>query len=1152
MCDERRALAELRGILISSLSRENLDDSSRRRRVTFLDHAGKAGAAPVDGEQGRHSSRNAPAVKGQSGTLHWFAYVGQEPDLLQNESVSEAGKDAVTRDREERLRLLKERQNEERQRKLEELKQQALAAQKFREQKEEERRRRIEELRQRDNDRRLQVEERKRQIYEAERDRREAILRKNQEREARIDSKRKNERSSAVFAFGSSTPRMLEPADTGGSFWGTRRATSTSNVMMFTATPLTRRSSERELDGTGKKRATSASGLDRKPGEDMKMSTSMYEVFHWNESPQPVGTATHRAQSISGVYSSDLVAPPQKKLDLDSTLSVKKDGSSFSSAPQTPSSNIASIFSGSAGGEEADGQQQNAAQTIVRVNRRKTDLMPTIPSPRDTTPSSSSRRAPSRSPGRALSMSRLDVLSQPRFPRRQVAVPTPAPRQRLALGSSQSMSRSTGHLAAVGADSQLRRMDAARSMSHLCGNAPPVPPPRTTRAERLRQQAAGLRSGEVTPSRPVSALSQHSVNSVGSGTSLRTRPSTAPRRPRPFSIAVTGVSHEPAQKHGASGEQKSSKLQSPGGEKEVSKPPIPRVHGTKKPTKPENLPKKPTEKITKVSKASPKITPKGTPLQSPGSEGTPLLPQGQEVSEAEKDKMISKENSKSEGTESTGSDVVAVVPTTELGEFPEKTNEIVKEPVESKETEKEISELSGLKEGPSPKELVEPSDQQEEIKKSVESSEIKKEVTELNEGNKKPLELKEEKSAPQITDDIKSDALEAGQVVTGEERQEVKGIDTSTAQVSETEAEMTASMIAKTRITTEEEAKAALAERRRLAREQAEREAELERQRLEEERRKEEERIRLEEEEQRRFEEEQLRLVEEARKAEEQRLLLAIQENERREREEKKKKEEEMKAKAEKEEAERKAREEAERLRKEMDERLKKEEEERIARRKRVEAIMSRTRGKGATPTSTPVKGQLEGESGGDEDGKDVSPTEERKIVPSGDGHMDVGNKESMETEKGTDVVPSSVVENGKTATSEQLLTENSNVKTAEISDNHVNSNNTNLEPVTQLQNSNGHRNGTEYRELDFGSVDNVKQSNTLEISTSNTTQQAIDSTEFEQILDLNRIQATGKLANEDNVNSNIMTNGPNAPIIAFQDNLSKKQDTNSVTDLLS
>lgn len=39
-------------------------------------------------------------------------------------------------------------------------------------------------------------------------------------------------------------------------------------------------------------------------------------------------------------------------------------------------------------------------------------------------------------------------------------------------------------------------------------------------------------------------------------------------------------------------------------------------------------------------------------------------------------------------------------------------------------------------------------------------------------------------------------------------------------------------MIAKIKITTEEEAKAALAERRRIAREQAEREAELERLRL--------------------------------------------------------------------------------------------------------------------------------------------------------------------------------------------------------------------------------------------------------------------------------------------------------------------------------
>lgn len=57
----------------------------------------------------------------------------------------------------DRARLVRERQQEERQRKLDELRQQALAAQRFREQREEERRRRIEELRLRDNDRYLYI-----------------------------------------------------------------------------------------------------------------------------------------------------------------------------------------------------------------------------------------------------------------------------------------------------------------------------------------------------------------------------------------------------------------------------------------------------------------------------------------------------------------------------------------------------------------------------------------------------------------------------------------------------------------------------------------------------------------------------------------------------------------------------------------------------------------------------------------------------------------------------------------------------------------------------------------------------------------------------------------------------------------------------------
>lgn len=96
-----------------------------------------------------------------------------------------------------------------------------MATQKLREQKEEERRRRIDELKTRDNEKRHQVEERKKAIWEAEKERREYILRKNQERDQRLETKRKNEKSQIAFAFGSSTPRMLD--NECGSVWAYRR-----------------------------------------------------------------------------------------------------------------------------------------------------------------------------------------------------------------------------------------------------------------------------------------------------------------------------------------------------------------------------------------------------------------------------------------------------------------------------------------------------------------------------------------------------------------------------------------------------------------------------------------------------------------------------------------------------------------------------------------------------------------------------------------------------------------------------------------------------------------------------------------------------------------------------------------------------------------
>lgn len=67
------------------------------------------------------------------------------------------------------------------------------------------------------------------------------------------------------------------------------------------------------------------------------------------------------------------------------------------------------------------------------------------------------------------------------------------------------------------------------------------------------------------------------------------------------------------------------------------------------------------------------------------------------------------------------------------------------------------------------------------------------------------------------------------------------------------------------------------------------------------------------------------------------------------------KKQEELRQKLEKEELERRLREENEKKKAEMEERLKLEESERIARKKRVEAIMQRTLGKGSPGSQNKV-----------------------------------------------------------------------------------------------------------------------------------------------------------------------------------------------------
>merc|ERR1719427_2470387 len=176
---------------------------------------------------------------------------------------------AKEKEREEKVRRIREQQEDERKRKLEELKQHALQAQRFREQQENERRRHIDELRSKDMDRRQQVEERRKEIERSELERREAILAKNREREGRLETQRKNSRGNIEFAFGSSAPRLIEPRiDSSSGYWGSRRATSSTNVHSVTGPGMferSQRSAERELAGGDfkAKRTASAQGLDR-------------------------------------------------------------------------------------------------------------------------------------------------------------------------------------------------------------------------------------------------------------------------------------------------------------------------------------------------------------------------------------------------------------------------------------------------------------------------------------------------------------------------------------------------------------------------------------------------------------------------------------------------------------------------------------------------------------------------------------------------------------------------------------------------------------------------------------------------------------------------------------------------------------------------
>lgn len=776
--------------------------------------------------------------------------------------------------REERLRLVKERQQEQRARRLQELEQQAQAAQHYREQLEEERRRRIEEMRQRDHERRLQVEERKRLIWEADHERKEAMLKRNMEREGKLDARRSTaNRMSMSFAFGSSTPRTFD--------LDLATMSSAGAPVLMSAAPQ-RKSEERDFESS-RKRAASAYNLCQ--------------------------AADSRRRG-----------------------------------PQVPC-----LVSGP--GEDPMTRSMTALPSQHSRGRRKTDLMPVIPWNRScaASRSRSPATAPSSSSGvaqRAVSMSRLDVLAQPRRPRLLPASPstsaaTPpsmaaksmlnlssgSPPSRRGVDMSQSMLL-PGRGGGLGG-----KLRSARSMSQLA--------PRPTRASQLRatNRMMGTGKEQQSPSRPRSSMSvasEHSVASSQMSSSVVMRPRPPPRKPRPLSIAGTIPDKALQSRPNVSPDKTASvvvekkKARSSSGA-EGAAPEVP--------PKPAHLrkPQKPQPPAASAFRREPRSAPPAA------------------ARSATKD-TVPKERPKDPLPASLPTAAVAPIVASAAGKLV---------PVAAAAT---VSEPNTA-----PPDVV--------------ASNV---VTAGNQKQREPSTKKSHPEAQAAVDEqeLKAPAVTGEVLATTEPAEEQKstvpqqttgGPDSCTQPATQGPSDPSTDEGQPSkpapRVISEEEARALLAEKRRLAREQAEREAELERLRQEELRRQEEERLRQEEEEQRRAEEEQLRLAEEFHRQEEEKLQRAIEEQQKREAEERERRELEAQQKAEREEQERKAREEAERQRKELEERLKREEAERAERKKRVEEIMSRTRRRGAKDNPA---GKLAG--------SDAQASPERESSPSVSG----------------------------------------------------------------------------------------------------------------------------------------------------------------------
>lgn len=146
-------------------------------------------------------------------------------------------------------------------------------------------------------------------------------------------------------------------------------------------------------------------------------------------------------------------------------------------------------------GEDASTARPFAAQPPPppTAARRRTDLLPTFPSLRDAAKGAGSPRH--RSPGRALSLGRLDQLARPRPqpPRPPSLAPLHERSRERRMTPARTMSKSMSHLGSP-ADGALDRLSSSSSRSSVALGPP--------RPERVKLHGAGRSSSSAEAAPP--------------------------------------------------------------------------------------------------------------------------------------------------------------------------------------------------------------------------------------------------------------------------------------------------------------------------------------------------------------------------------------------------------------------------------------------------------------------------------------------------------------------------------------------------------------------------------------------------------------------------------------------------------------------------